>query len=288
MPLEKITSFLTYNYLAQKFLRIFLIFFFREIFWKFKNLILKTKIKLTFNKKYKLGWSIIFLTTELTKKNLKNVFLYQKKFKNTKHEIIIICDHLKFRKVKEKIKIINLNSSNFTLGFKRNLGISKCNYKNIVMTLDYTSPIKINLKQLNKEIKKNDIICPKLLTLDNKRYLDWMFLDYPNIGKSFAPYNSDSLKYMYFHGTSYVFKKKFIVKNLFSNLLDNKEGEDISWSLKIRNFCNAVPSKNIILRVKRRALENSVLNNKSFKQNNNKLKYIQTIKYENQKKKILR
>ncbi len=274
MALEKITSFLTYNYFAQKFLRMLQIFFLREFFWKLKNLILKKKIKLTFNKKEYKGWSIIFLTTVLTRKNLKNVLRYQKKFKNTKYEIIIVCDNSKLKKINNQIKLINLNSSDFTLGFKRNLGISKCNYHNIVMTLDYTMPKKINLKQLNKEINKYDIICPKLLTQDNKRYLDWMYIDYPNIGKSFAPYNSRNLKYMYFHGTSYVFKKKFIVKNLFSNLLDNKEGEDVSWSLKIRNYCKAKASDNIILEVKRNSFQNSVLNNKFFEENNNKLKYI--------------
>ncbi len=273
MAPEKIISYFTYNYSAQKFLRLSLIFFFREIFWKLRNLILKKKDKLIINKNQNKGWSIIFLTTVLTKKNLKNILHYQKKFKNTKYEIIIICDDSKTKKMNKKIKLINLNSTNFTLGFKRNLGISKSNFRNILMTLDYTSPIKINLNQLNKEINKYDVICPKLLTLDNKRYLDWMYIDFPKIGKSFAPYKSNNLKYMYFHGTSYVFKKKFIIKNLFSNLLDNKEGEDVSWSLKIRNYCMAKSSNNIILKVKRKSSENSVLNNKFFKENNDKLKY---------------
>jgi hypothetical protein len=217
------------------------------------------------------GWSIVFLTNKLNKKNIDNVNLYKEKFNKKNFEIIIINNKSDIKLNNKKIRLINLGSSNFTLGFKRNLGLSLCNYKNILMVLDYTRPIKMNLEKLEYEIKKYDIICPKLLTLDNKRYLDWMYLDYPKIGKSYAPYDSSKIKYMYFHGTSYVFKKKFIINNLFSSYLDNKEGEDVSWSLKVRKYCSAKLSNNIILQVERKSKENEVISNSHFQINNKKI-----------------
>ncbi len=275
MNFDKIKSFFTYNYYAQKFLGILFIFALRENIWKLKNYFFKERFKLSFNEKSFKGWSIIFLTTTLDKNIFKNIVSYKKIFKNTKYEIIIICDRSKIKTFNQKkFKVVNLNSSDFTLGFKRNLGIANCKYRNIFMSLDYTIPIKINLKNLNKEIEKYDLICPRLLTIDKHRYLDWMYIDLPMIGKSFAPYNLKNTSYMYFHGTTYIFKKKFINKNLFSNFLDNKEGEDVNWSLKIRKSCLAKASSNIILRVKRKAIDNTVLNNKFFRENNNKLKYI--------------
>ena len=275
MNFDKIISFLTYNYFAQKILSITLVFYFRENIWKLKNFFLKKRFKLNFSNKNLKGWSLVFLTTTLDKTILGNILRYEKKFKNTRYEIIVICDHSKIKILnKNRIKIINLSSSNFTLGFKRNLGISKCVYCNIFMTLDYTIPIKIDLQNLNKEIENYDLICPRLLTKDKKRYLDWMYIDVPRVGKSFAPYNLENSSYMYFHGTTYIFKKNFISKRLFSDFLDNKEGEDVSWSLRIRNKCLAKSSSNIILRVKRKATDNPVLTNIFFKENNKKIKYI--------------
>ena len=275
MNFDKITSFLTYNYFAQKILRILFVFHFRENVWKLKNFFLKKRFKLKFNNKNLKGWSLVFLTTTFDKKILKNILTYEKKFKKTKFEIIVICDNSKIKAFKKKkFKIINLKSSNFTLGFKRNLGITKSTYSNIFMTLDYTMPIKINLKNLNKEMKIYDLICPRLLTIDKKRYLDWMYIDLPKVGKSFAPYNLKNTNFMYFHGTTYIFKKKFIIRELFSDFLDNKEGEDVSWSFKIRKKCKAKSSNNVILRVKRKATDNTVLTNKFFKENNRKPDYI--------------
>ena len=275
MNFDKIISFFTYNYFAQKFLSITFVFYFRENIWKLKNFFLKNRFKLNFSNKNLKGWSLVFLTTTLDKKILGNILSYKKKFKKTKYEIIVICDYSKIKMLnKNKIKIVNLNSSNFTLGFKRNLGISKCKYRNIFMTLDYTIPIKIDLQNLNKEIEIYDLICPRLLTTDKKRYLDWMYIDLPRVGKSFASYNLENSSYMYFHGTTYIFKKNFICKKLFSDFLDNKEGEDVSWSLRIRKKCLAKSSSNIILRVKRKARDNPVLTNIFFKENNRKMKYI--------------
>ena len=68
----------------------------------------------------------------------------------------------------------------------------------------------------------------------------------------------------------HIFLKNFISKRLFSDFLDNKEGEDVSWSLRIRNKCLAKSSSNIILRVKRKATDNPVLTNIFFKENNKK------------------
>jgi hypothetical protein len=139
------------------------------------------------------------------------------------------------------------------------------------MSLDYVFPEYINFEGLHKDLKKNDLLMCKLITKDNKRYLDWMFIDYPGIGKSFSPYDLNIKKFMYFHGTTYVFKKKFILNNLFSNFLDNKQGEDVSWSLRIRKNSLVKLTKNLKLRVDRKERDHKSLTNNLFKNNNLKL-----------------
>ena len=81
MNFDKIISFLTYNYFAQKILSITLVFYFRENIWKLKNFFLKKRFKLNFSNKNLKGWSLVFLTTTLDKTILGNILRYEKNSK---------------------------------------------------------------------------------------------------------------------------------------------------------------------------------------------------------------
>ena len=272
---KKFISFLTYNYFAQKFLYYTFFFNLRDYLIKFNNYLFKNlnvnsyfinefKIK----KKYKNGWSIIFLTYDI-KKNLTNKILkYRKIFKNKSFEIIIITNFNKSKTSLNRVKIINLNSDKITLGKKRNLAVKISNYKNLIMTLDYFKIKNLNIKKIEKEISKNDLLMPKIKTLDNKRYLDWMYLDYPKIGKSFCPYNIKDSRYMYFHGSYLILKRKFIEKNMFSNYLDHRQGEDVKWSIKVRKKIRFNLTNNLNLILERFSYQSEVLNDKNFIKNN--------------------
>tara|TARA_B110000305_G_C19385890_1_gene612190 strand:- start:519 stop:950 length:432 start_codon:yes stop_codon:yes gene_type:complete len=139
------------------------------------------------------------------------------------------------------------------------------------MSLDYFVINKFKLKDIEKEILKNDLLIPKIKTLDKKRYLDWVFLDYPRIGKSLCPYNLKDRRYMFFHGSYLILKKKFIKKNLFSNYLDHQQGEDVDWSLKVRKRIKFKLSKNIDITIERFSYESEVLNDKNFLKNSGTL-----------------
>ena len=273
---KSLLSFLTYNFFIQRLFYFIGIFQIRSIFRKtynffFKNLKINTSL-LNYKISNKNGWSIIFLTHNLKKETIDKILEYKKNLINKKHELIIISNFNKSNHFDKRIRIINLNSNKLALGKKRNLGINISRFNKLIMSLDYFKIKKIDYKKLEKELVNNDLLVPKIKTKDNKRYLDWMFLDYPNIGKSFCPYNYKNRKYMYFHGSYFIFKKKYLIKNPFSNYLDHKQGEDVDWSLRVRNKIKFSLTDHVVPMIERFSYENEVLNDKNFVKNNQLIK----------------
>jgi len=275
---KNIISFFSYNYFAQKFLDYFFFFTLRKLLIKTINFFLKNynenyflKNKLTNSSVDKKGWSIIFLTYNVSNNLKPKIKKYKEIFKLKNHEIIILTNFNKKNISIKGVRLINLKSKKITLGKKRNLAVKLSNYSNLIMSLDYFVINKFKLKDIEKEILKNDLLIPKIKTLDKKRYLDWVFLDYPRIGKSLCPYNLKDRRYMYFHGSYLILKKKFIKKNLFSNYLDHQQGEDVDWSLKVRKRIKFKLSKNIDITIERFSYESEVLNDKNFLKNSKTL-----------------
>lgn len=136
------------------------------------------------------------------------------------------------------------------------------------MSMDYFKIKNLKIKKIEKEIKSKDLLVPKILTLNSKRYLDWMFLDYPKIGKCFCPYDIKDRRYMFFHGSYYILKRSFITNNKFSNYLNHKQGEDIDWSIRVRKKIKFALSDHLTLFIERFSYESEVLNDKNFIKNN--------------------
>ena len=275
---KNIISFFSYNYFAQKFLDYFFFFILIKFLIKTINFFLKNynesyflKNELTNSNVDKKGWSIIFLTYNVNNNLKPKIKKYKEIFKLKNHEIIILANFNKKNISIKGVRLINLNSKKITLGKKRNLAVKLSNYSNLIMSLDYFVINKFKLKDIEKEILKNDLLIPKIKTLDKKRYLDWVFLDYPRIGKSLCPYNLKDRRYMFFHGSYLILKKKFIKKNLFSNYLDHQQGEDVDWSLKVRKRIKFKLSKNIDITIERFSYESEVLNDKNFLKNSGTL-----------------
>ena len=275
---KNIISFFTYNYFAQKILNYTLFFKIRKNLIKIINFFFKNydenfflEDELKKSKKNKKGWSIIFLTYNINDNLKSKIKKYKEIFKLKKHEIIILANFNKNKISIKGVRLINLNTKKITLGKKRNLGIKLSNYSNLIMTLDYFVLDKFKLRNIEREISKNDILIAKIKTLDKKRYLDWVFLDYPKIGKALCPYNLKDRRYMYFHGSYIISKKKFMKKNLYSNYLDHRQGEDVDWSLKVRKKIKFKLSKNIDITIERFSYESAVLNDKNFLKNSKTL-----------------
>ena len=271
---KNIISFFSYNYFAQKFLNYFFFFTLRKLLIKTINFFFKNynenyffKNELKNSSIDKKGWSIIFLTYNVNENLKPKIKKYKKIFKSRNHEIIILANFNKKNISIKGVRLINLNSKKITLGRKRNIAVKLSNYSNLIMSLDYFVINKFKLKNIEREILKNDLLIPKIKTLDKKRYLDWVFLDYPKIGKSLCPYNLKDRRYMFFHGSYLILKKKFIKKNLFSNYLDHQQGEDVDWSLKVRKKIKFKLSKNIDITIERFSYESEVLNDKKFLKN---------------------
>ena len=270
---RKFLSILTYNYFAQLIFHHSGLFKTRFILRKiynnlFRNPNINLLVRRKFTKSSKTGWSIVVLTYDLDAKLLKKTLEYQKILNKKKYEIIIVTN-LNTKKIHHKsIKVINLNSRDVTLGKKRNIGIKLSKFNKIIMSLDYFKINNIKINELEKEIRKKDLLIPKIKTLDYKRYIDWMFLDFPKIGKCFCPYNLKDQRYMYFHGSYLILKKNYLIENKFSNYLDHKQGEDVEWSLRIRNKIKFALTNNIELVIERFSYQSEVLNDKNFIKNN--------------------
>lgn len=273
---KKLISLLTYNYFAQKILFYLGIFKLRKLYLKSINYFAKniklSEFEFLNSNKINHGWSIIFLTNNLNINTIKKILEYSKVLKKKKFELIIITSFNKKKLSHDKIKVINLNTNKITLGKKRNLGIKISKYDKLIMSLDYFQIKNIKIDKLEKELNTKQLLVPKIKTKDNKRYLDWMFLDFPKIGKCFCPYNLKDRKYMYFHGSYFIFKRKYLIQNKFSDYLDHRQGEDVEWSLRVRKKIKYSLTDSIHPIIERFSYESNVLNDKYFKNNNKLLK----------------
>ena len=109
---KNLISFLTYNYFAQKVLHYLFIFKTRDYLRKIYNYLFKNynnefffKKEIKNSKKYKEGWSIIFLTFEVKKNLTKKINKYKKIFKKKNYEIIVLTN---FNKSKISIKKLSV------------------------------------------------------------------------------------------------------------------------------------------------------------------------------------
>ncbi len=126
---------------------------------------------------------------------------------------------------------------------KKNLITELAKFEVVVFTHDYIV-FEENWYEQIKKIKNFDLVMCEILNLDGKRFRDWILwvdngevfdLYLQRTRKCLLPYKvTDLTRYMYFSGTFWVAKKKFMLENPLNEKLSWGEMEDVEWSKRVR------------------------------------------------------
>lgn len=161
---------------------------------------------------------------------------------------------------------------------KKNLAAKNARYDKLCIMHDYVG-IESGWKKGYELFGYNWEVCMNIiLNKDGTRHRDWMCWDHPSIldGRTWGaaacliPYDKYT-KYMYISGTYFCVKKDFFLKNSLNEKLFWGDGEDVEWSLRVRektifkmNNCS------IVKYLKLKPLDGAPYC-KSWKENENKL-----------------
>jgi hypothetical protein len=127
---------------------------------------------------------------------------------------------------------------------KKNIITENANYENIVYLHDYIVLCEDWYSGFLNFGNDFDICMTKILNLDNTRYRDWcLWRDdakkYVKENNYLIPYKIKSLsKMMYISGCYWVAKKHIMEKFPLNEKLSWGQGEDVEWSIRVRNFFN--------------------------------------------------
>jgi glycosyltransferase involved in cell wall biosynthesis len=133
------------------------------------------------------------------------------------------------------------DSDNFNISVKKNIITEKSIFENIVYLHDY---IKFDENWYSGflEFGNNFEVCmTKIKSKDGSRYRDWClweddaikFVSHKNY---LIPYDIQNLSnMMYISGAYWIAKKKFMAEHRLNESLKWGQGEDVEWSLRIRN-----------------------------------------------------
>ena len=149
---------------------------------------------------------------------------------------------LKISNLKRAIKEKSLKRLFFRTGaicHKKNLAAKNAKYDKLCIMHDYVG-IEENWRKGFCDFGEDwEVAMNIILNKNSSRHRDWMVWDYPleksqEITACLLPYNKYN-KYMYISGTFFCVKKDFFLENLLDESLVWGEGEDVEWSLRIRD-----------------------------------------------------
>lgn len=139
----------------------------------------------------------------------------------------------------DNILYINTNSN---LSTKKNMISEKSKYENIVFIHDYII-FDDNWYSGYLEYGDNFDICMNvILNKDLSRYRDWCLWlydanKYVSNNNYLIPYDMNNISNMlYISGAFWVAKKSFMLKNKLNEKLGWGQGEDVEWSLRVREL----------------------------------------------------
>lgn len=207
------------------------------------------------------GWSFCIVTAPgndaILQKSIKKI---QDEFKEcTNYEIIVIGNVLipnselkknlkiipfkedvfsiKLSNIKRVIKELSLKRFFFRSGaicHKKNIAAKNAKYDKLCIMHDYVG-LESGWKKSFEKFGENWLVSTNIiLNIDGKRHRDWILWDHPLVdGPGMLPYDIES-KYMYLSGGYFCVKRDFFLNNLLDESLFWGEGEDVEWSLRVR------------------------------------------------------
>jgi hypothetical protein len=152
-----------------------------------------------------------------------------------------------------QVKFIDFDESQKPLWItkKKNIIANLAIYENMVIMHDYHVFEKnwyVNFKSFGTDW---DICsCPQYLINGGRNPMDWSLWDKPGHGRAWSLDYDDwsQTQYMYISGGFFIVKKHVMLEEPLDESLGWNEGEDVEWSLRIRNKYIMKCNKNSIVR----------------------------------------
>lgn len=151
--------------------------------------------------------------------------------------------NFKKRAVKKFLKTKSLKSFFYKSGaicHKKNIAARVAKYDNLCIMHDYVGVEPGWLKGYNTFGYDWEVVMNIILNQDTSRHRDWMALDHPEMistskktAPCLIPYEAYT-KYMYISGAYFCVKRNFFLKNPLNEKLFWGEGEDVEWSMRVR------------------------------------------------------
>lgn len=157
-----------------------------------------------------------------------------------KYEIIVVGN------LNKKIENINFieyvdDSKHFSISVKKNIITDNSKFENIVYLHDYVSFDKNWYNGFLNFGNDFDVCMTRMVNKDGNRFRDWCL--WKDDGEKFLSTNNFLIPYsiknlssmMYISGSYWIAKKKFMIENRLNEKLKWNQGEDVEWSIRVRN-----------------------------------------------------
>jgi hypothetical protein len=151
---------------------------------------------------------------------------------------------------------------------KKNLITKHAKFDNIVYMHDYISLAPGWYEDMKEFGEDWDICMNRMLNPNGSRYRDWCSWDDPQFGRivdcpedwakkigakmggsALVPYDYPHSKYMYISGAFWIAKKHVMMAEPLNEELCWGEGEDVEWSMRVREKYNYVLNKKASVRL---------------------------------------
>ena len=153
----------------------------------------------------------------------------------------------------KKGKIFKIFKKTGAIAEKKNIGSKFAKFDKLCILHDYVSLRNDWFHVYQSETSNDwDILVPKVLNSNNKRHRDWVLWNDPIYSESkfpncLPPYEYDS-NFYYINGTVMVVKNIFFSQNPLNNLLFWGQGEDVEWSLRVRQKAKLVKQFDLVFK----------------------------------------
>ena len=253
------------------------------------------------------GWSFCIVTAPGNEQILsKAIKMINQEMLSASHEIIVIgnpnlnssdFENTQFIPFKEDIFCISFTKKAiirairtkslkplfFRYGaicHKKNLAAKHAQYDKLCVMHDYVGIESGWIEGFEKFGDDWDVAMNIILNKNGARHRDWMAWDHPAItngsrggGACLIPYNKYTM-YMYISGTYFCVKKDFFIDNPLDERLFWGEGEDVEWSLRVREKTQFKMNANSTVKYLKLKNVNGAPNCESWKINKTKMEAI--------------